>query len=46
MENTNDCFAFTVEQYIGKRCAALKKSIKAVEWWNVRSTSRKSLKMA
>ena len=25
MENTNDCFAFTVEQYIGKRCTALKK---------------------
>lgn len=25
MENTNDCFAFTVEQYIGKRCIALKK---------------------
>lgn len=25
MENTNDCFVFTVEQYIGKRCTALKK---------------------
>ena len=25
MENNNDCFAFTVEQYIGKRCTALKK---------------------